>query len=287
MSNLLKNTSVIENGHRVIDYNDFIFDKIEAIKKQAIDGGVDAGFVSGLNAATVESLIGDDDVQAGVDGDTLSAEEPVGDENDTKTLEDADTEARRIIEEAESTAAQIREAAKAEAEQIKADAKNAGYEDGMKQGMADGTEHCEAEYASRAKQLEDEYRKMEDDYQKKYDEIEPQIVSTVLDVIGKVTGVVYEANKDILIHLINRVLKDVEASNEYVIKVSHADYQFLIEKQSKLYAASAKDMNIDIVEDSSLSAGQCVIETDGGIFDCSLDVTMNQLVNDIKMLAGV
>ena len=148
MSNLLKNTSVIENGHRVIDYNDFIFDKIEAIKKQAMDGGVDAGFVSGLNAATVESLIGDDDAQAGVDGDTLSAEEPVGDENDTKTLEDANTEARRIIEEAESTAAQIREAAKAEAEQIKADAKNAGYEDGMKQGMADGTEHCEAEYAS-------------------------------------------------------------------------------------------------------------------------------------------
>ena len=128
---------------------------------------------------------------------------------------------------------------------------------------------------------------MEDDYQKKYDEIEPQIVNTVLDVIGKVTGVVYEANKDIIIHLINRVLKDVEASNEYVIKVSSADYQFLIEKQSKIYAASAKDMNIDIVEDSSLSAGQCVIETDGGIFDCSLDVTMNQLVNDIKMLAGV
>lgn len=60
MSNLLKRVYTVNKDERVIDYNDLIKKKLEAImesKHAAVDTD---GFVSGLNADVVEELISDD-----------------------------------------------------------------------------------------------------------------------------------------------------------------------------------------------------------------------------------
>jgi flagellar assembly protein FliH len=67
--------------------------------------------------------------------------------------------------------------------------------------------------------------------------------------------------------------------------VSKEDYPFLIENQGKIYLASPKDINLNIVEDSDLAKNQCIIETDGGVFDCSLDIQLEQLIKEIKLLS--
>ena len=64
MSNLLKRVYTVNKDERVIDYNDLIKKKLEAImesKHAAVDAD---GFVNGLNADVVEELISDDSSEA-------------------------------------------------------------------------------------------------------------------------------------------------------------------------------------------------------------------------------
>jgi len=44
-------------------------------------------------------------------------------------------------------------------------------------------------------------------------------------------------------------------------------------------------MTLEIVGDSSMGENACVIETDTGIFDCSLGVQLENLIKDLRSLS--
>lgn len=284
MSNLLKGSYIKDKGQRIIDYNDLISNRLEKLKKQAQEGSVDSVFMDGISPSMVESLIGTEEDATAATMEPLSVEVIQEQQQEVEALkEHAETIVRNAQEEADG----ILQEARIGAAQIKAEAAKQGHDEGYQKGFEQAEQDGEARCAEKLKELEDDRLRLEEEYQELKAQLEPQIVDKVLSVIEKVTGIVYENNKDILLHLINQVLADIEESGEYVIKVSHEDYDFVLGKQSRLYNASAKDMNIEIVEDRSLKAGKCLIETDGGIFDCSLDVQMDQLVKDMRLLAGM
>lgn len=294
-SNFLKGGYTKDSGQRVIDYNEVISRKIDTLRKKAVAGEFQEGFqnefITGLNAENVENLIGEEGrILGGGSLEELAAAvaeekqpqmeiEEAG-ERAAQILDDAHTQAEELVAEANAQAGSIREEAKKEGY-------NAGYIEGNDKGYSEGLKRAEEQYAERLSALDDERTAVAAERVELEEKIQPQIIDTILDVVGQVTGIIYENNKDILIHLINRVLQDVEASNEYTIHVSREDYEFVVSRQSKLYCATAKDINIEVIEDGKLTAGKCLIETDGGIFDCSLDVQMDQLVQDIRLLAGV
>ena len=248
MSNLLKRVYTVNKDERVIDYNDLIKKKLEAImesKHAAVDTD---GFVSGLNADVVEELISDDSSEeliqdSGADSDQSAA-----------ALENANAEAARIID-----------------------------------GYYEGCSKADAEIEKKQQELETEYNKkkseLENEYNELKDSIEPELVEVITDVFRKVTGVVTEDNHDIILHLINDVMHNADASRDFVIKVSPDDYSFLINNQGKIYCAMSREVNIDIVEDVTLERNQCMIETNTGIFNCSLDIELNKLINNIKLLS--
>jgi flagellar assembly protein FliH len=46
-----------------------------------------------------------------------------------------------------------------------------------------------------------------------------------------------------------------------------------------------RGIDIEVLEEASFEKNQCVIETDGAVFDCSLNVEMDNLIKKIKMLS--
>ena len=256
MSNLLKRVYTVNKDERVIDYNDLIKKKLEAImesKHAAVDTD---GFVSGLNADVVEELISDDSSEeliqdSGADSDQSAA-----------ALENANAEAARIIEDARLQAEQIVSEANRNAD--------TAFEEAKQNGYYEGCSKADAEIEKKQQELETEYNKkkseLENEYNELKDSIEPELVEVITDVFRKVTGVVTEDNHDI-------------------IKVSPDDYSFLINNQGKIYCAMSREVNIDIVEDVTLERNQCMIETNTGIFNCSLDIELNKLINNIKLLS--
>ena len=83
----------------------------------------------------------------------------------------------------------------------------------------------------------------------------------------------------------NSVLSDAEKSDEFVIKCSPQDYSYISENQGKIFCNMSKDITLDITTDETLGKNDCIIETDGAVFDCSLDKELVNLTKKIKMLS--
>ncbi len=254
----------------IIDSNQKVLDRINGIKKNV---GVtneitpnppdEDGFVRGLSAKVVEELTDPDETAA--------------------TEEDLSIQTQEILDNARREGEEIVAQAHREAEDFINIMKNNGYEQGLKDGAA--------EIEKKKQQLEDEYnakkQQLEDEYQTRLSQIEPKLVDTFINVFSKVTHTVAEDKKDMIMYLINSVMGNVENSKEFVIHVSPDDYRFTINNQHLITTAVSKDVHIEISEDSNLKRNECLIETDAGVFDCSLDVQLDNLIHDIRLLSCI
>ena len=185
-------------------------------------------------------------------------------------IADANEQAQKIIDDADE---QVKRAAK--------EAKDNGYEEGLAQADAEYSlrkDELEKEYESRKKQLEQEYTE-------KRNKIEPELIDVLTDVYNKVILSIADEDKEVLVHLINGVLSDAEKSDEFVIKCSPQDYSYISENQGKIFCNMSKDITLDITTDETLGKNDCIIETDGAVFDCSLDKELANLTKKIKMLS--
>ena len=268
MSNLLKfNSVVIHNNEKmVIDSNRIVDEIIEHRRMiSSNNGGApiadEDGFVCGLDAAMVEQLVSDEEPQ------------------EAPTPYVPDFEKLRQQEE------EILNLAREDAETIRQEAQNEGFE----QGLAEGRQAAEEELAKRMKELESEFivrtQQLEDDYNRKRADMEPELVEALLEVFSKITYTIADNKRDMVLSLVNGVLKNTEMSKEYLIKVSEDDYNFLIANKELINKGTSKDIKIDICVEPQLKRNQCIIESDVGVFDCSLDIQLQNLISDIRVLS--
>ncbi len=286
MSNLLKRTTIIDKDTRVIDYNKVIEEKIAAIRNAT--AGEPDGFAEGLHTQEVEQLVDEDGnpIDMSIFGSDFvsglpDATDSVQQHSQEIDIDAVKSQADAMLEDAQVQAEQIVNEANGQADAIRQEA----YEEGINSGMAD----AEAKIADMQAKLEAEYNLKKDMLQKEYDErkaeMEPELVDVILEVFKNVTHAITEDNQEIIISLVNHVLQDANINNDFVIKVSADDYSFMVQNQGKLYMAMNKDIQVDIVEDSKLSKGQCLIEADSGVYDCSLDIQLDNLIKEIKILS--
>lgn len=258
MSNLLKyNHVVVKNEDKhVIDSNELLKNILSA-NKNTTSGNSFAeksipdpdGFVRGIDAARVEKLISDEEEQQ--------------DDNNAGILEDARKQAEDILK----------------------DAKENGYKEGYEKGTIESKQKSddlqtklEADYKSMSEKLQNEY-------DEKYQVMESELVDTLMEVFSKVTLTIAEDKKDLVLLLIQRTLKDADANKDFLIRVSDVDYGFVMNSIDKLYDCVSLDSKIEVVRDNTLKKNQCIIETDAGAFDCSLDIQLEGLISEIKLLS--
>ncbi len=280
MSNLYKNSSYVtdDKNTRIIDSNEAISAKIIEIRK-AIKTSENRktadGFVVGIDAKDVEVLIGEEN-------ENIDSEQENRVSMDIEyMLNNADMQAKSIVDKARYDAAMIIADAKKEAEEIKKVAKLEGAE----QGYKEGSNKAKTEIDRVKEQMIQEQHSMEMEYKRLIENIEPQLVETILEVFAKVTNVISLDKKDIILSLVNSVMSGDDISNDYIIRVGSEDVKFLRDNKSRIEKMSRKDIHIEIVEDMSLKKNQCLIDTDLGIFDASLDIQLENLINDIKILS--
>lgn len=270
MSNLLK-AGFVKSGEekRVIDYNELIQQKLKAIRislQENTDGSASGEFIAGLNAEVVEELVNPEEELA-------------------KAREEAEQllqNAREEISQAQQEAEQILNRARQEAEKLKQQASEQGKAEGYQAGMKRGQQEVDHMKAA----LSQESAKLQKDYEEKLRELEPALVDTILGVFEKVTYVLSENKRDIVLHLVDNALSRAESSKQFVVRVSKEDYPFVAEHKQMLYEKIPASSEIEIVKDVTLIRNQCLIETDGGVFDCSLDVQLENLISDIRALAS-
>ncbi|MDE5778088.1 MAG: hypothetical protein K2I10_06220 [Lachnospiraceae bacterium] len=294
LSNLIKSGFIAfsQNDKLVIDANrNEIIRGIDANMKEAAASEEKA---DSMEESLAEALIRDVGLDDGEDIDfTMDTEELSGllaepseqlRKVADKILLSAKQEAEEIVSKAHYEAEQLRATAYEELESLKAATKEEGYQAGYEEGQT----AVKSKFDAMMKELEQKEQEFELYMTKRKEELvkttEVKMVELLCQLIPSITGVVIENQKDVLFYIINTAMQDLENSKHFVVRVSPKDYENLFEKKEDIYGALNPNIEIEIFEDSKLSDLQCIIETDNGIVDVSLDVQLDNLKKALKLM---
>ncbi|MBQ4537945.1 MAG: hypothetical protein II994_10085 [Lachnospiraceae bacterium] len=282
-SNLLK-TGFVEfskENTRVIDMNELVAKRIEELSVR-MKKPENAGFMEGLQVENVEtaseeinSLLADPENEA-VSNVIKASETP----EDIKI--NASREAERILNEARDEANRIIMDAMKQAESEKAQI----FETSRADGYAAGQKQAQAEMDKVKRELSDHTKKLEEEYCKLRDELEPQFVETITGIYEHIFHVELQSYREILIYLISSTMRRVEDSRNFLIHVSKEDYPYVSAQKKQLLAGKvSSNCVVEVVEDLTLSKNACLIETEGGIFDCGLGTQLSELGQRLRLLS--
>lgn len=284
LSNLYKGFTVtMGKQDRVIDCNELISEKVVMVQRPVMtDEFSSDGFTVGFGPISVDEITGDD---THIIGNHTEDIETVIEEKVSKKeiiIAEAQAEADSIVEQANADANAIIAAAQAEAQRLKEQA----YNEGLSEGMA----QAEANVQSTIMNKEQEFKALEQElyatYRAKEEKMEPQLVETILKIFADFTNAIALDKKDMILTLVNNVMSGGEVGSNFIIRACQEDAEYLREHKDDIVGAVRKDVHIEIVTDMSMKKNQCLIDTDMGIFDCSLDVLLENLITDLKILSA-
>ena len=277
-SNLYKAGFVhLGENARVIDMNEILEQclKEEAERRSREPELVAAqdGFTEGLDADKVDVLLEPDAEAASRQKASIQEQEHLNRELEAARNELASLQAR--IE-------QEKEQAQLEIEQMKAkafeEANEQGYQEGYQKGL-DSVQELQ-------KQCEAERLQQEQEYQKKLEEMEPVMVDTLCDVYSHIFKVEAREHKELVLKLLQDTLLKVDGTGSIIIHVAKEDYAYVQEQKAALLEeAGMQSGSVEIVSDATLARAQCMIETEGGVYDCSLDTELAELKRRLILLA--
>ena len=230
----------------------------ESITSDAQEGD----FNEGINAAVVSEI-------------DVSAEKE-------RLLEGAKLEADSIVKEAKAEASRLLDEAKQRAQILYADNKSKGYEDGLAE--------CQRVFDEKEISLRQELSDKESSLKSKYDayskELESDLIDAIIQVFNKVFKIQFDDKKDILFHLVENTMSNIEVGKEFRIHVAHSNYKFMMSHLAEIQERIGNDIDIEVVNDANLDTSGCFIETSFGVFDCGIDMELNNLVKDIRSLCS-
>ncbi|MCM1102761.1 MAG: FliH/SctL family protein [bacterium] len=274
-------TVVQEEEKIVIDTNELIAQKLKAL----------SGTASG--AAVLEANEFADQGMAGAEDDGLSelfGETPPdggngftpGIQAETIELIKEGPSPEELLAQAREEIAQMQQDAVRQIEQQRetalAEAKREGYDAGYAEGMHQ-VEQIKAELA-------ESERQMAAAYEQKIDELEPLFIEKLTGIYEHIFKVNMTSDKQVLLYLAENVIRNVEGNKEFFVHVSKEDYAAVnMQKKQLEEAAAGVNTSVEVVQDTTLSEGECMIETDGGIFDCGLGTQLAELKKQLLLLA--
>ncbi len=273
MSNLYKHRYITENNGttRVINSNDLIRQKLEEQAKAMLEKEKPKDvFAAGL--AGVEG--GPDGLEG--EGFSEGLQAPKLDE----MLEEAQEEADRILENARVQADHL----VAESEAKIAQARDIAIAQGKEEGLAQGRTEAQWQLEQQLKELQEKENAMREEYRQMKDQLEPQVVQVVAELVEKVFHVQFRDKKEILLYLVRNTLESIDGGRNFAIKTSVARASYLEEHRDEILSCLGSGVTLDIIGERFMGDGECVIETDNGLFECGPDVQLENLVKDIKSL---
>lgn len=280
LSNLYKAgwVTLDQGDKRIIDNNELIDQKIlrfreeekkrlNALQNDAVKNGGEDEFTEGLDAEQLNQLTEDQNAIS----DTEILDQEAVQELINSQLADAQEQADRILEEARAKAQDIQTNAMEEG-------RVQGYDDGYQQGTKEA-DALKEDLLHQKEQLEADYKKM-------VDTLEPEMVDALTQIYEHVFAVDLRNDKNIILHLLQTALSRLEPGNDFIVHVSPDDYDMMVDEKKRLREnITSPNATMEIIEDPMLKENECIIETDGGVFDCSVGVELEELSRKLKFLS--
>ena len=285
--NLLKQhcVSVDFEKTRVIDTNELAQRKIaelnQKMRESVKDRGLDefeAEFAEGIEAFRVAELLGDAGQDEFEEGMVLKAQ-PV---YEGPSEEEIRQMVEERLEEANRQAEEIIAMAQNEAKNIR----NQAHSEGLKKGYDEGAMKASVELKAMEEKLEKRASFLEKDYEMKLANLEPAFVDAITSVYEQIFRVDLKNYHEIIIYLVESIMKKSDEDSQFMIHVSPKDYELVYDKKAELLSkVNRENLRVEIIEDMTVPERQCIIETENGVFDCGIDTQLAELKNRFKLLS--
>ncbi len=208
-----------------------------------------------------------------------------GDEISDAPLSLAKEEAKRIVEQAKEEARQVREEAdnylenaRRRAEELESKA----YNDGFLQGKKDGEELGKRQFEAMSNRLRSLIEALSQQGDTLFAKYETQIVRLALEIAKKVVQRELETSPEIVVDVVRRAAKEISEATSIKIMLNPKDLDIV-----KEYVLNDIELTgghqIEFTAHSDLKRGGCIIETEFGLVDASLEGRWKAIEEAIEM----
>jgi len=214
----------------------------------------------------------------------MAIEEEQRQTNKVNTLkQQSEAEAEKITSDARLWAAEkekeVRQTLDAELKEAKDKGKEEGYSTGYAQGKAEVDRLVERTHVM----LERAQDKRGDILA----ETEQEIVDLVLLISRKIIKVITENQRNVIISNVIQALRKVRGRGNVIIRVNLKDLQLTTEHKEEFIKLVEGVKSINVVEDSTVDTGGCIIETDFGEIDARISSQLAELENKILEISPI
>ena len=211
----------------------------------------------------------------------------------TELINKSKQQAQDIIAEANEKAKQIEMNAQVEAARLIETAKEeghsrgytVGYDEGYKQGFLEGQKQGRSQYDVLIEEADQIKKKYIEDSKKLYQVSEKNMVLLALDIAKQIIGDALNKDDEAYMELAYNALKLVHGQRKIQLKVSSEDFSNILKNKDVLLSRLKGIDDIQIIEDSYLDKGSCIIDTGNGIIDASVNSQIEKIESALLELA--
>ncbi|MCL1994216.1 MAG: flagellar assembly protein FliH [Spirochaetes bacterium] len=217
------------------------------------------------------------------------AEEEVAREVERKNAEamtivnHAHEEADKIIAAAQAKAAEIEKEMRQNLDIQQKEALDLGKESGHREGYAEGKTEVER-LIERARTV------LERAQDKRADilvQSEQEIVDLVLLLARKVIKIISETQKSVIVSNVIQALRKIRTKGDIIVRVNLTDLKLTTEHTRDFIQLVEGAKSIQVIEDSSVGPGGCIIETDFGEIDARISSQLAELEDKILEISPI
>ena len=198
-------------------------------------------------------------------------------------VKNAEATASEVVANAHAEADRIVAAARAEEEKIRSEAHETAYKEGYDQGYANGQEEVNRLIERIHRMIEGIMVRREQILK----ETEQQIVELVILITRKVVKVIADTQKTTIINNILAALKKVKARGKVTLRVNIEDLKLASVNAGEFIKRVENVEGIEVIEDSTVDRGGCIVETDFGAIDARIASQLGELESKILEVSPV
>ena len=198
-------------------------------------------------------------------------------------VKNAEATASEVVANAHAEADRIIAAARAEEEKIRSEAHETAYKEGYDQGYANGQEEVNRLIERIHRMIEGIMVRREQILK----ETEQQIVELVILITRKVVKVIADTQKTTIINNILAALKKVKARGKVTLRVNIEDLKLASVNAGEFIKRVENVEGIEVIEDSTVDRGGCIVETDFGAIDARIASQLGELESKILEVSPV
>lgn len=152
------------------------------------------------------------------------------------------------------------------------EAKEEGYQSGWSEGQQQGY----SEYGKLIGEAREIIAAAKDDYTAYLESSEKVILDMSVKIAEKIVARKIE-DEEYFITLVKKALKEVKESRDIRLHVHPQSYDFILSQKEELLPIFAHETNLFIYPDDEMSVGGCVIESETGRIDASIDTQLSEI----------